>query len=110
MGGAKAILATVTNGQAMQAIAGGLGPTGVMMVIGAVGPLTVNSLDLIGKSAAIHGWYSGVARDSEDTLHFSRLNKVASMNEVYPLGKAQDAYERMMSGKARFRVVLSMDG
>jgi D-arabinose 1-dehydrogenase-like Zn-dependent alcohol dehydrogenase len=59
MGGAKAILATVTNGKAMQAIAGGLGPNGVMMVIGAVGPLTVNSLDLIGKSASIHGWYSG---------------------------------------------------
>ena len=110
MGGAKAILATVTNGQAMQAIAGGLGPNGVMMVIGAVGPLTVNSLDLIGKSAAIHGWYSGVARDSEDTLLFSRLNKVASMNEVYPLAKAQDAYERMMSGKARFRVVLRVEG
>ena len=110
MGGAKAILATVTNGPAMQAIAGGLGPNGVMMVIGAVGPLTVNSLDLIGKSAGIQGWYSGVARDSEDTLLFSRMNKVASMNEVYPLSKAQDAYERMMSGKARFRVVLRMDG
>ena len=110
MGGAKAILATVTNGPAMQAIAGGLGPNGVMMVIGAVGPLTVNSLDLIGKSAGIQGWYSGVARDSEDTLLFSRMNKVASMNEVYPLSKAQDAYDRMMSGKARFRVVLRMDG
>jgi D-arabinose 1-dehydrogenase-like Zn-dependent alcohol dehydrogenase len=110
MGGARAILATVTNGPAMQAIAGGLGPKGVMMVIGAVGPLTVNSLDLIGKSAGIQGWYSGVARDSEDTLQFSRMNKVASMNEVYPLSKAQDAYDRMMSGKARFRVVLRMDG
>jgi alcohol dehydrogenase len=109
MGGAKAILATVTNGPAMQAIAGGLGPNGVMMVIGAVGPLTVNSFDLIGKSAGIQGWYSGVARDSEDTLQFSRLNKVASMNEVYPLSKAQDAYDRMLSGKARFRVVLRMD-
>ena len=110
MGGAKAILATVTNGPAMQAIAGGLGPNGVMMVIGAVGPLMVNSIDLIVKSAAVRGWYSGVARDSEDTLLFSRLNKVASMNEVYPLSKAQEAYERMMSGKARFRVVLRMDG
>ena len=110
MGGARAILATVTNGPAMQAIAGGLGPKGVMMVIGAVGPLTVNSLDLIGKSAGIQGWYSGVARDSEDTLQFSRMNKVSSMNEVYPLSKAQDAYDRMMSGKARFRVVLRMDG
>jgi alcohol dehydrogenase len=109
MGGAKAILATVTNGPAMQAIAGGLGPNGVMMVIGAVGPLTVNSLDLLGKSAAVRGWYSGTAPDSEDTLSFSLRNKVASMNEVYPFEKAQEAYERMMSGKARFRVVLKID-
>ncbi|RBP06495.1 alcohol dehydrogenase [Roseiarcus fermentans] len=109
MGGAKAILATVTSGPAMQAIAGGLGPNGVMMVIGVVGPLTVDAVGLIGKSAAIRGWYSGVARDSEDTLLFSRMNKVASMNEVYPLARAQEAYERMMSGEARFRVVLRMD-
>ena len=109
MGGAKAILATVTNGEAMQAISGGLGPNGVMMVIGAVGPLTVNSFDLLMKSAAVRGWYSGTARDSEDTLNFSVLNKIASMNEVYPFEKAQEAYDRMMSGKARFRVVLKMD-
>jgi len=109
MGGAKAILATVTNGPAMQAIAGGLGPNGVMMVIGAVGPLTVNSLDLLGKRAAVKGWYSGTAPDSEDTLSFSQRNKVASMNEIYPFEKAQEAYDRMMSGKARFRVVLKMD-
>ena len=109
MGGAKAILATVTNAEAMQAIAGGLGPNGVLMVIGAVGPLTVNSFELITKSASVKGWYSGIARDSEDTLAFSKLNGVASMNEVYPLDKAQEAYERMMSGKARFRVVLRMD-
>jgi alcohol dehydrogenase len=109
MGGAKAILATVTDGRAMEAIAGGLGPNGVMMVIGAVGPLTVNSMDLLLKSAAVRGWYSGTARDSEDTLQFSKLNRVAPMNEVYPFEKAQEAYERMMSGKARFRVVLRMD-
>ncbi len=109
MGGAKAILATVTNAEAMQAIVGGLGPNGVLMVIGAVGPLTVNSFELITKSASVKGWYSGIARDSEDTLAFSKLNGVASMNEVYPFEKAQEAYERMMSGKARFRVVLRMD-
>ena len=109
MGGARAILATVTNGEAMQAIAGGLGPNGVMMVIGAVGPLTINSLDLLLKSAAIRGWYSGVARDSEDTLNFSRENKIASMNEIYPFERAQEAYNHMMSGKARFRVVLKID-
>ena len=110
MGGARAILATVTNGKAMQAIAGGLGPNGVLMVIGAVGPLTVDLLDLLAKRASVKGWYSGIARDSEDTLNFSLRNKVASMNEIYPLEKAEDAYQRMMSGKARFRVVLRMDG
>ncbi|MBV8103827.1 MAG: alcohol dehydrogenase catalytic domain-containing protein [Hyphomicrobiales bacterium] len=109
MGGAKAILATVTNGKAMQAIAGGLGPNGVLMVIGAVGPLTVDSLDLLAKRASVRGWYSGTARDSEDTVQFSLRNKVSSMNEIYPFEKAQEAYERMMSGKARFRVVLKMN-
>ena len=110
MGGARAIIATVTDAGAMQAIVGGLGPNGVMMVIGAVGPLTVNSLDLLVKSAAVRGWYSGTSADSEDTLRFSELTKVASMNEVFPLEQAQAAYERMMSGKARFRVVLTMEG
>jgi alcohol dehydrogenase len=110
MGGARAILATVTDGRAMQAITGGLGPNGVMMVIGAVGPLTVDSFDLLGKRASVKGWYSGIARDSEDMLEFSRRNNVASMNEIYSLEKAQEAYERMMSGKARFRVVLKMEG
>jgi D-arabinose 1-dehydrogenase-like Zn-dependent alcohol dehydrogenase len=110
MGGARAILATVTNSAAMGAIVGGLGPNGVMMVIGAVGPLTVNSFDLIFKSAAVRGWYSGTSADSEDTLQFSVLNKIASMNEIFPLEKAQEAYAHMMSGKARFRVVLKMPG
>lgn len=110
MGGAKAILATVTNGQAMQAISGGLGPNGTMMVIGAVGALTVDSLELLRKRAAMKGWYSGTASDSEDTLAFSRLHDITSMNEIYPLDEAQAAYDRMMSGKARFRVVLRVDG
>jgi alcohol dehydrogenase len=110
MGGAKAIIATVTNAGAMQAIAGGLGPNGILMVIGAVGALTVDSLDLLNKRAAVKGWYSGTAADSEDTLLFSQLHEIASMNEVFPLEKAQEAYDRMMSGKARFRVVLKMEG
>jgi D-arabinose 1-dehydrogenase-like Zn-dependent alcohol dehydrogenase len=110
MGGAKAVLATVTNAQAMQAIAGGLGPNGTMLVIGAVGVLTVDSLDLLTKRAAVKGWYSGTASDSEDTLAFSKLHHITSMNEVYPLEDAQAAYDRMMSGKARFRVVLRMAG
>ena len=110
MGGAKAIIATVTSADAMQAISGGLGVNGTLMVIGAVGALIVDSLDLLGKRAAVKGWYSGTAADSEDTLQFSRLNGVASMNEIYPLEEAQAAYDRMMSGKARFRVVLKVDG
>jgi alcohol dehydrogenase len=57
----------------------------------------------------VKGWYSGIARDSEDTLLFSQSNKIVSMNEIYPFEKAQEAYQRMMSGKARFRVVLKMD-
>ena len=108
MGGAKAILATVTSADAMQAIAGGLGVNGTLMVIGAVGALTVNSLDLLGKRAAVRGWYSGTAADSEDALKFSQLNDVASMNEIFPLDQAQAAYDRMMSGQARFRVVLKI--
>ncbi|HXW21144.1 MAG TPA: alcohol dehydrogenase [Roseiarcus sp.] len=109
MGGAKAILATVTSADAVQAIARGLGVNGVMLVIGAVGALRVDSLDLLQKRAAVKGWYSGTSADSEDTLQFSLDNKIASMNEVFPLEKAQEAYARMMSGKARFRVVLKME-
>ncbi len=109
LGGARAILATVTNAAAMQAIVGGLGANGTMMVIGAVGALTVDSLELLRKRAAVKGWYSGTSVDSEDTLLFSERNKIASMNEIYPLEQAQAAYDRMMSGKARFRVVLKIE-
>jgi alcohol dehydrogenase len=109
MGGAKAILATVTSAEAMQAIAGGLGTNGTLMVIGAVGMLAVDSLELLRKRAAVRGWYSGVGTDCEDTLAFSRLNAIKSMNEIFPLAEAQAAYDRMMSGKARFRVVLKME-
>jgi alcohol dehydrogenase len=108
LGGAKAIIATVTSAPAMQAIAGGLGVNGTMMVIGAVGALTVDSLALLRKRAAVKGWYSGTSADSEDTLLFSERHAVASMNEVYPLEQAQAAYDRMISGKARFRVVLKI--
>jgi alcohol dehydrogenase len=109
MGGAKAIIATVTNPQAMEAIIGGLGPNGVMMVIGAVGNITIDSMGLLMKSAAVRGWYSGTSSDSEDTLLFSELNNITSMNEIFPLDQAQAAYDHMMSGKARFRVVLKVE-
>ncbi len=109
LGGARAILATVTNAAAMEAIVGGLGVNGTLLVIGAVGALQVDSLELLRKRAAVKGWYSGIGVDSEDTLLFSQQNKVASMNEIFPLEQAQAAYDRMMSGRARFRVVLRME-
>jgi len=109
MGGAKAIIATVTNAEAMQAIVGGLGAGGTMMLIGATGPITINPVELILKSASVRGWYSGMAADSEDTLRFSELHAISPMNEIYPFEQAQAAYDRMMSGQARFRVVLKMD-
>ena len=109
LGGARAILATVTDAAAMQSIVGGLGPNGTLLVIGGVGTFAVDSLDLLRKRAAVKGWYSGTSLDSEDTLQFSRRNGVASMNEIFPLEQAQAAYARMMSGKARFRVVLRVD-
>jgi D-arabinose 1-dehydrogenase-like Zn-dependent alcohol dehydrogenase len=102
MGGAKAILSTVTTGEAMQAIVGGLGPNGTMMVIRGAGPFTVDPVQLWLKSAALKGWYSGVAADSEDTLRFSELNRVTAMNEVYPFEEAQAAYDRMISGRRAF--------
>ncbi len=109
LGGAKVILATATSADAMQAVVGGLGPNGTMMVIGAVPPFPVNTLDMLMKRSSLKGWYSGVATDSEDTLKFSQLEKITPMNEIFPFEQAQAAYDRMMSGQARFRVVLKMD-
>jgi alcohol dehydrogenase len=78
------------------------------MIIGAVPAFPINPLDMIFKSAAVRGWYSGVAADSEDTLRFSKLQGIKPMIEIYPFDQAQAAYDRMVSGKARFRVVLKM--
>lgn len=109
LGGAKAIIATVTAGEAMAAVQGGLGLNGTLMIIGAAQSLTVWPLFLLMGRRAVKGWYSGTALDSQDTLKFSVLTGVRSMNEVYPLEKVAEGYERMMSGKARFRVVLNME-
>ena len=108
LGGAKVILATVTVGDAMSAVQGGLGLNGTLMVIGAAESMQVSPLLLIGGRRSVKGWYSGTADDSQDTLKFSVLSGVRSMNEVYPLERVAEAYERMAGGKARFRVVLSM--
>ena len=108
LGGAKVIIATVTNADAMNAVMGGLGPNGVLIVIGAAGPLSVDPILLITGKRSVQGWYSGTSIDSQDTLNFSVSTGVQSMNEVFPFEKVTEAYERMMSGKARFRVVLKM--
>ncbi len=108
LGGAKAILATVTSAEAMQSVLSGLGPNGTLMVIGAVGGFSINTLDMLSKRSSVRGWYSGVAIDSEETLDFSKLHKISPINEIFPFDEAQAAYDRMMSGKARFRVVLKM--
>jgi D-arabinose 1-dehydrogenase-like Zn-dependent alcohol dehydrogenase len=109
LGGAKVILATVTNGDAMAAVQGGLGLNGSMVIVGATDAMQISPLFLIMGRRSVKGWYSGTSRDSEDTLKFSVLTGVRSMNESYPLAKAAEAYDRMMSGKARFRVVLTMN-
>ncbi len=108
LGGARVILATVTNGKAMNAVLGGLRINGKMIVVGAANePLEVPSLLLIGGRRSIVGWPSGTSIDSEDTLSFSALTGVRPMNQVFPLERASEAYELMMSGKARFRAVLT---
>jgi alcohol dehydrogenase len=108
LGGAKVILATVTSADAMKAVLGGLGVRGTLMVIGAVPSLEVNTLQMIFLNQSVSGWYSGTAIDSQDTLNFSVLSGVRSMNEAFPLDRAAEAYDHMLSGKARFRVVLEI--
>ena len=92
----------------MSAVQGGLAPRGKLMVIGAAQSLQVSPISMIMGMTGVQGWYSGNAVDSQDTLDFSVLSGVRSMNESYPLEKASEGYERMMSGKARFRVVLEI--
>jgi D-arabinose 1-dehydrogenase-like Zn-dependent alcohol dehydrogenase len=108
LGGAKVVLSTVTDGPAMAATLGGLGTNGMLMVLGATGDMTFPPLMLMGGRRSIKVWYSGVASDSEDTMTFSALTGVRSMNEVYPLEKAAEAFDRMLTGGARFRAVLTM--
>ena len=108
LGGAKVILATVTSADAMKAVIGGLAPTGTLMIVGAVLSLEVPALQLLLKSQQVKGWYSGTSLDSQETLGFSVLSGVRSMNESYPLDRVNEAYERMEQGKARFRVVLTI--
>ncbi|HET6176050.1 MAG TPA: alcohol dehydrogenase [Candidatus Sulfotelmatobacter sp.] len=109
MGGARVILATAPNSKAMSELINGLGPNGKLMVIGATfDAIEVTPVQLISGSRTIQGWAAGTPADSEDTLRFAELSGVRPMIETYPLEKAADAYARMMSGNAQFRVVLTM--
>ena len=109
LGGARVILATAPSSKAMSQLVDGLGPNGELMVVGAAfDPIEVTPLQLITGSRNLQGWASGTPADSEDTLQFSELKGVRPMIELYPLEKAGEAFDRMMSGKAQFRVVLTM--
>ncbi|MGH9502856.1 MAG: alcohol dehydrogenase [Terriglobales bacterium] len=109
LGGAKVILATAPSSKAMSELIDGLGPNGKLVVIGATfDPIEVTPAQLINGSKTIQGWIAGTPADSEDTLRFAELSGVRPMIETYPLEKAGEAYARMMSGKAEFRVVLTM--
>ena len=109
LGGAQVILATAPNSKAMSELINGLGPNGKLMVVGAsFDAIEVTPLQLISGSRTIQGWASGTPADAEDTLRFAELSGVRPMIETYPLEKAGEAYARMISGNAQFRVVLTM--
>jgi D-arabinose 1-dehydrogenase-like Zn-dependent alcohol dehydrogenase len=109
LGGAQVILATAPSSKAMSELIDGLGPNGKLIVIGAAfDPIEVTPVQLISGSRAIQGWAAGTAADSEDTLRFAELTGVRPMIETFPLEKAAEAYARMLSGKAEFRVVITM--
>lgn len=109
LGGARVVLATAPNSKAMSQLVDGLGANGKLVVVGATfDPIEVTPIQLISGCRTIEGWAAGTPADSEDTLNFAELSGVRPMIETYPLEKAAEAYARMMSGKAEFRVVLTM--
>ena len=109
LGGARVILATAPNAKAISALVDGLSAGGKLLVPAAPAePLTVSMMPLINGRRSVAGWYSGTAKDSQDTLEFSALTGVHPMIEKYPLSRVAEAYEQMHSGKVRFRVVLTM--
>jgi D-arabinose 1-dehydrogenase-like Zn-dependent alcohol dehydrogenase len=109
LGGAQVILGTAPSSKAMSELIDGLGPNGKLMVIGlSFDPIEVTPAQLISGNRTIQGWAAGTPTDSEDTLRFAELTGVRPMIETYPLENAEEAYARMMSGEAQFRVVLTM--
>jgi len=109
LGGARVIVATATSGEAMSAVLGGLAVNGTLFVVGAAHAMEISPVFLLSGRRSVKGWYSGTAIDSEETLAFSSQTGVRSINELFPLDRVEEAYQRMMSGEARFRVVLVMD-
>jgi D-arabinose 1-dehydrogenase-like Zn-dependent alcohol dehydrogenase len=110
LGGARVILATAPDSKGIASMVDGLGSNGKLLIIAAPGePITVNPVSLIMKRASIQGWPSGTAKDSEETLRFSVGAGVHPMIERYPLARAGEAYQQMISGKARFRAVLTIN-
>jgi D-arabinose 1-dehydrogenase-like Zn-dependent alcohol dehydrogenase len=108
LGGAKVILATATSGEAMSAVQGGVAVGGTLLIVGAAESMQVSPMSLLMGCRSVKGWYSGTSIDSQDTLAFSVRTGVRPMIETYPLERVSEAYDRMMSGKARFRVVLTV--
>jgi D-arabinose 1-dehydrogenase-like Zn-dependent alcohol dehydrogenase len=109
LGGAQVVLATAPSSKVMSELIDGMGPNGKLIVVGATfDPIEVTPIQLINGSRSIQGWAAGTPADSEDTLRFAELSGVRPMIETYPLEKADEAYARMLSGKAQFRVVLTM--
>src|SRR6266478_5488222 len=109
LGGARVILATAPDAKSISALIEGLAPGGKLVIVGAApDPLSVSPLQVILSRRSIQGWPSGTAKDSEDALQFSALTGVRPMIERYPLERVADAYDQMISGRARFRVVLTV--
>jgi D-arabinose 1-dehydrogenase-like Zn-dependent alcohol dehydrogenase len=111
LGGARVILATAPNAQAISTLVDGLSPSGLLLVPAAPAePLSINVFSLIMRRSSVAGWYSGTARDSQDAMEFSALSDVHPMIETYTLERVAEAYEQMHSGRVRFRVVLTLGG
>jgi len=108
LGGASVVISTVTSGEAMSTVQGGLAINGTLLLLGVAESMQVSPMVLLAGERSVKGWYSGTAIDSQDTLAFSARTGVRSMNETMPLERVSEAYDRMMSGKARFRMVLTM--
>src|SRR5262249_58694160 len=105
LGGARVILATATSGEAMSAVQGGVAVNGTLLIVGAAESMQVSPVALLMGCRSVKGWYSGTSIDTQDTLAFSARTGVRPMNETYPLARVAEAYDRMMSGKARLPVV-----